>query len=151
MAYESTLQFLSVAYESLVDFNSSNAGDNDKNSTPSRTKSAIELYQMVRSTFFSIGSPFAPYQTNFAELEANHSGMSSRVVSRDIHGAVTLSKADSAGTLLQSMQNSVEKLTNLAPYVFPLAQGKFSSRNIFCFEDRVFSCLKLANSTILKL
>ena len=72
----------------------------------------------------SVGSPFAPYQMNFSELEANHSGMSSRFASRDIHGAVTLSKADSAGALLQSMQHSVEKLTHLAPCVFPLAQGE---------------------------
>ena len=79
---------------------------------------------MIRTTFIGVGSPFAPYQINFSELESNHSGMSSRVTSRDIHGAVTLSKADSAGALLQSMQHSVEKLTNLAPCVFPLAQGK---------------------------
>lgn len=88
---------------------------------------------MVRSTFISVGSPFAPYQVNFAELEANHSGMSSRVVSRDIHGAVTLSKAESSVALLQSMQDSVEKLTKLAPYVFPLAQGKFD-KTVFGFK-----------------
>jgi hypothetical protein len=122
--YEATLQFLSVAYESMVDFNSSNSGDNDKSSSPSRTKTPVELYQMVRSTFITIGSPFAPYQASFAELEANQSGMTARVVSRDVHGAVALGKVGSAASLLQSMQDSVEKLTGLAPFVFPLARGK---------------------------
>jgi len=134
-AYEATLQFLSVAYESMVDFNLSvSLIDDDKNGTsssPSRTKTPVELYQMIRSTLITIGSPFAPYQKKFAELEANQSGMTARVVSSNVHGAVTFTKA-AGGGLLQSMQDSVEKLTGLAPYIFPLAQAamtRFESLN----------------------
>jgi DNA topoisomerase IA len=113
----------------MVDFTSSNThtptDDSDKhNSSPSRTKTPVELYQMIRSTFIAIGSPFAPYQEMYAEFEANHSGMTARVVSRDIHDAVTLMKISNSTSLLQSLQDSVEKLTNLAPFIFPLAKGK---------------------------
>lgn len=116
----------------MVDFTSSNThtptDDNNKsdkhNSSPSRTKTPVELYQMIRSTFIAIGSPFAPYQEMYADFEANHSGMTARVVSRDIHDAVTLMKISNSTSLLQSLQDSVEKLTNLAPFIFPLAKGK---------------------------
>ena len=114
----------------MVDFTSLNSNENEKNNSPSRTKTAVELYQMVRSTFIAIGSPFAPYQTHFADLEANHSGMTSRVVSRDIHDAVTLGKVGSLTPLLQSMHDSVEKLTSLAPFIFPLAQGKSAAMSV---------------------
>ena len=62
---------------------------NKKSSTPSQTKSPVQLYHMIRSTFISIGSPFAPYQTKLADLEANQSGMTARVVLSNVHGAVT--------------------------------------------------------------
>jgi len=133
--YEATLQFLSVAYETMIDFDhdtssapspptkSKNDESNSKNSSsPSRTKTPVELYHMIRSIFITIGSPFAPYQSNYSHLETIHSGMTVRVVSRDIHGAVMLNR--SAGLpLLQSLQDSVEKLNGLAPFIFPLAQG----------------------------
>ncbi len=123
----------------MVDFNSSSLSSNNdtdkKGSTPSRTKTPVELYQMIRSTFITIGSPFAPYQTKFAELEANQSGMTARVVSSNIHAAVTFSKSTGGVGLLQSMQDSVEKLTGLAPYIFPLAQGEM------CFLCLYFSVM----------
>ena len=56
--------------------------------------------------------------------------MTARVVSSNVHGAVTFTKV-AGGGLLQSMQDSVEKLTGLAPYIFPLAQGEIYSCGIF--------------------
>jgi hypothetical protein len=52
-------------------------------------------------------------------LEANHSGMAARMVSSDIHNAVS-------GRILalSNMQESVERLAGLAPFMFPLAQGR---------------------------
>ena len=117
----------------MVDFTSSNthtstddnnSSEKQNSSSPSRTKTPVELYQMIRSTFIAIGSPFAPYQEMYADFEANHSGMTARVVSRDIHDAVTLMKISNSTSLLESLQDSVEKLTNLAPFIFPLAKGK---------------------------
>jgi hypothetical protein len=93
---------------------------------PARTKTPLELYQLIRSTFITICSPFVSYQRSFANLESSHSGMTVRVVSRDIHDAVSLNKIVSSASLLQHLQDSVEKLTNLAPFVFSIAQGKFN-------------------------
>jgi len=132
-AYESTLQFLSVAYEQMVDFesnSSSGVSSDDKaqghggdaadieGGAPSRTKTPVQLHVMARSIFISVASPFSLYQNNFAKLEAHHSGMTARIVSSDIHNAVS-------GRILalSNMQESAERLAGLAPFMFPLAQG----------------------------
>jgi hypothetical protein len=133
-AYESTLQFLSVAYEQMVDFDSmlvsahsddsaqdEKGGDDDgdqKSGIPSRTKTPVQLHMMARSVFISIASPFAAYQRNYVNLENYHCGMAARMVSNDIHGAVS-------GRImtLSDLQDSVERLAGLAPFMFPLAQG----------------------------
>ena len=134
-AYESTLQFLSVAYEQIVDFESNSStgvssddhaqrqgadGADIESDVPSRTKTPVQLHVMARSIFISVASPFAPYQICFSKLEANHSGMAARMVSSDIHNAV-------GGRILalSNMQESVERLAGLAPFMFPLAQGGY--------------------------
>jgi len=133
-AYESTLQFLSVAYEQIADFESTSSsrvssddhaqgqgadGEDAESRVPSRTKTPVQLHVMARSIFISVASPFAPYQICFTKLEANHSGMAARMVSSDIHNAVS-------GRILalSNMQESVERLAGLAPFMFPLAQGR---------------------------
>ena len=157
-AYESTLQFLSVAYEQMVDFDSnltssSHSVDSESNGKmteedadqksgiPSRTKTPIQLHMMARSIFISIASPFAPYQKNYVKLEDNHCGMAARMVSNDIHKSVS-------GRIITSadLQDSVERLTGLAPFMFPLAQGMslLCLAFIHCRESRhlthVFLC-----------
>ena len=128
MAFESTLQFLSVAYEQIVDFDSSLTSNAEESkvgedavdrSTPTRTKTPVQLHMIARSIFVAIASPFAPYQANFAQLEENHSGMAARMVSSDIHSAV-----GERIVTLSSFQDSVERLSGLASFIFPLAQGE---------------------------
>jgi len=147
-AYESTLQFLSVAYEQMVDFESSTSSHEEVQETkegeddavhgiPSRTKTPVQLHMMARSIFIAIASSFAPYQANFAQLEANHSGMAARMVSSDIHSAVS-----GRVVTLASLQDSVERLSGLAPFMFPLAQGTFLV--VDTIEDRaVFTLFPL--------
>jgi len=158
-AYEATLQFLSVAYEHMVDFDSmdydsmdydgddhnNNAANDDDNmkasknsssddpagsveqSVLTRTKTPVQLHMMARSVFISITSPFSPYQTNFADLEMMHSDTAARMVSSDMHNAVS-----GRVTNLSSLQDSVERLAGLAPFMFPLVQAaiaRFESVN----------------------
>lgn len=137
-AYESTLQFLSVCYEQMVDFESTltstysedsgptpgatpeNEDEYQGSGIPSRTKTPVQLHMMAQSIFISIASPFAPYQTNYAKLEEYHCGMAARMISTDIHNAVS-----KRVMTLSDLQGSVERLTGLAPFMFPLAQGTF--------------------------
>ena len=139
-AYKSTLQlFVSVAYEQMVDFeyNSSSGVSSDdqaqghggdaadiEGGAPSRTKIPVQFHVMARSIFISVvAPPFPLYQENFAKLEAHHSGMTARIVFSNIHNAVS-------GRILalSNMQESVERLAGLVPFIFPLAQDT----NICC-------------------
>ena len=68
--YESVLQFLSVAYETMiggwldmVESNVLSANDLD----------AVALYQQVKDAFLQVVSPFRPYQEQLVALEAKHS------------------------------------------------------------------------------
>lgn len=141
-AYESTLQFLSVAYEQMIDFesNSSNedieegeaAASDVGNKLTCRTKSPVQLHIMARSIFISVASPFAPYQKNFAKLESQNCGFTARMVSDNIHDAVSRRILS-----LSDMQESVEKLNNLAPYVFPLVQG------MYCYSESIYMTISI--------
>ena len=99
--------------------------NNNRSNGPKRTKSPVQLYAMIRSICIGIGSPFGPYQANFSKLEEKHSDSACRMVSRDIQDAV-ISGGGRAVTLA-TLQDSVDKLAGLAPFVFPLAQGQAKS------------------------
>ncbi len=151
-AYDATLQFLSVAYEQVVDFDSpivtsshsmgsdsgirTKGGDDDadqKSGIPSRTKTPVQLHMMTRSIFVSIASPFAPYQKHYAKLEDYHCGMAARMVSTDIRTAVS-------GRImsLSDLQDSVERLAGLAPFMFPLAQGRQTNHLLHRLNELFF-------------
>ncbi len=179
--YEATLQFLSMAYEQLGGFDDAASmydddDDNDEanatgddnqaddsaagtvsksqNPSPRRTKTPVQLHMMARSILISIASPFTPYQTNFATLEMQHSDMAARMVSSDIRHAVS-----GRVTNLASLQDSVAKLTGLAPFMFPLAQGTFfytlfhvwniivdiSVQSYGCFHHVIYACTYVMN------
>ena len=119
-AYHSTVQFLSVAYEQMVELDSSLSS----NSTVMSSTAPIEsLYGFVRSVFISIASPFAPYQLNYGSLEEYHSKQTSQIVSKDVHAAVS-GTGSASQSMLVALQDAVERLNGLAPYIFPLAQCK---------------------------
>jgi Golgi complex component 7 (COG7). len=123
-AYASTLQFLSVAYEQMVDFDTNTSSSMNVTTeggaydASSGNKTPIQLHLITLDTFAAIVSPFAAHQRNFAALESYYSGVSTRGLSTDLHKAVS-------GRLINSsdMQKSVEQLVSLATSIFPLVQG----------------------------
>lgn len=134
--FESTVQFLSVVYEQLVDFdNSSNktvVSENllDQNQSSdsklsSRSKSMVDLYVLIREVFARIASPFVSYQRHLAELELYHTGATTRSITKDIHDIV--SRSD-----VSNIQDLVKNLASLGPSIFPLvlgSLGRFESMN----------------------
>lgn len=129
-AFESTLQFLSLAYDQMVGFDD---GDASPTLPPSssragrRKPSPAETYQSVRAAFVAAASPFAPYQRNFAALERDHTGLAARMVARDVQGAATQASGGGGGNCslpsLSGLQDAAERLGDLAPYLFPLVEG----------------------------
>mmetsp|Transcript_5353 Transcript_5353/g.7801 ORF Transcript_5353/g.7801 Transcript_5353/m.7801 type:complete len:802 (+) Transcript_5353:54-2459(+) len=143
-AYQATLQFLSVAYEQMVEMeSSSNTNINmeltihsskntqnhksQKNSSnhmnktipsPSPTLTSMQLFLTIRSIFSIIVSPFTPYQSNYAILESKHSLLSSQLIARDVQNAVTVRV-----TSVSVVEESIERLGTLAPFIFSIAQG----------------------------
>ena len=91
---------------------------------PSRTKTPVQQYMTIQAIFAAIGSPFAPYQANFASLEMKHSGLACRMVASDIQNSVM---SGTRVVTLANLQDSVERLGGLAPFMFPLAQGEEES------------------------
>jgi len=163
-AFEATLNFLSVAYEQIVEMesegggnigdrkfnkggssnksnsvmsnnNNKGAGGRDDNNTkmtdiaegeilPSRIKSPARFHVFIQAIFVAIGSPFAPYQKNYVSLESIHSIMSYNVVAKDVRSvSSTVTSTDNTSTTLTlpDLQDTVERLTLLAPFVFPMA------------------------------
>jgi hypothetical protein len=130
-AYNATLQFLSVAFEQMAELQSaaSNSSTTASASSPSINQSKgttsartreMSLYGLIRSMFTSIASPFRPYQLKYGSLEKIHSKQTAQVVAKDVHASVGASKMS-----LATLQDSVERLSGLAPFMFPLAQCKF--------------------------
>jgi hypothetical protein len=142
-SFDSTVRFLSVVYEQLVDFdnnnsnkttvpssmigteNSDNQNDSRDSKLSSRSKSAVDLYVLTREVFARIASPFVLYQRLLAELELNHTGAITRSIAKDIHDIV--SHSDST-----NLQNVAQTLASLGPSIFPHILGslaRFESLN----------------------
>ncbi len=119
--YESTLQFLSEAYEQMTTIDEEEI-QTKSSAFPKRSKTPLQLYQFIRKLFSRIASPFAPYQLYFASLEDHYSGFAARMVAKDIANAVRVTKSSQQSNNVSILQESVEKLQGLAPYMFPLAQ-----------------------------
>lgn len=120
--YESTLQFLSEAYEQMTTIDEEEI-QTKSSAFPKRSKTPLQLYQFIRKLFSRIASPFAPYQLYFASLEDHYSGFAARMVAKDIANAVRVTKSSQQSNNVSILQESVEKLQGLAPYMFPLAQS----------------------------
>lgn len=138
-SFGSTVQFLSVVYEQLVDFdnnskvssshivteNSQDQNDSRDSKLASQSKSMVELYVLIRQVFARIASPFVPYQRHLAELELYHTDTITRSISKDVHDIV--SRSDST-----NLQHLVPKLASLGPSIFPHilgSLGRFESLN----------------------
>ena len=141
-AYESTIQFLSLAYDQMELWDGQTSkdqgGDNIKNKNsnyvdnqastiidpstlskpqPSSLTSPAqdptnEALQSIRSAFLLVASPFLPYQRALAEAERHPMGEATSMVAKDVRGVV-------------NFEDAAERLGDLAPFMFPLAEGEW--------------------------
>ena len=118
-SYESTLRFLSLAYELVagVFLDVSESGMAKKGDT------GISVYNDMMAVCLQVASPFTNYQQRFAELEGKNLQVSTSLVSKDIHQAVG-SVTSSSG--LEKLQDAIERLKDLAPFIFPMTEGSLN-------------------------
>ncbi len=114
-AYESTVRFLSLAYDqmewdghSLKEKGSCGAGSGVVRDSPAAKNEALRL---IRSSFLLIASPFVPYQRALVEAERNPMGEAATMVAKDVRGVV-------------NFEDAAERFEYLAPFIFPLAEGE---------------------------
>lgn len=110
-AYEQTLTFLSMAYDQI----------SSSSSSKSNTKSHSELIEEI---YFTIVSPFLTHQLQYAILEYNNIQLQQGKLANDIQTAVRSLTNSANSNSLTLLENSIEKLDELAVSIFPMAQGK---------------------------
>ena len=119
-AYESTVQFLSLAYDQIeawVGHSSKEKGSGGRGSGVVRDSPAAknEALRLIRSSFLLIASPFVPYQRELVEAERNQMGEAATMVAKDVRGVV-------------NFEDAAERFEYLAPFIFPLAEGEGNMR-----------------------
>ena len=112
-AYESTVQFLSLAYDQIEAWE---AGTTDVSAKASKEFGEEKtdnhtLLDTIKRAFLLIASPFVPYQQSLVEVERHPLGEAASMIARDVRS-------------VNSLQDSSERLGDLAPFMFPLAQGE---------------------------
>jgi hypothetical protein len=139
--YESTLQFPSLAYESIA------GGWLDLVENRSiANANGIKVYEELTSIFRQVTSPFVAYQHNLAQLEAQSLTSALQSTVEEIHGVV----ADVAGDAsLEGLQQATDRLQSLSLHVFPLVEGAlarfelltggYQSSNVLSSMDKCLS------------
>lgn len=122
--YESTLRFLSLAYElisgaflDLVESGGAKKGD-----------TGFELFHNIRDVFLQVSSPFTLYVQRFPDLEGKHTHVAAGMVSKDMQQTVGSISSDSG---LQALQEVTSRLKDLAPFIFPLVEGSLDRFELF--------------------
>jgi len=118
-AYESTIQFLSLAYDQMEPWEGQNSSNNDD------TGNKDDPLETIRTAFRLIASPFVPYQRALAEAERDPLGKAASMVAKDVRSVVGL-------------QDAADRLGDLAPFMFPLADCKYARGVLPCVF--VFVC-----------
>lgn len=122
-AYESTIQFLSLAYDQMEPWegksSNSTGGQESKDSDGDNNNDIMET---IRTAFRMIASPFVPYQRKLAEAERDPLGKAASMVAKDVRSVVGL-------------QDAADRLGDLAPFMFPLADCKCFSSVLMCLCD----------------
>eukprot|EP00984_Skeletonema_dohrnii_P003448 scaffold1167_cov108-Skeletonema_dohrnii-CCMP3373.AAC.8 len=90
-AYESTIQFLSLAYDQMEPWEgqSSNNQENDHDGASNND----DVMETIRTAFSMIASPFVPYQRALAEAERDPLGKAASMVAKDVRSVVGLQDA----------------------------------------------------------
>lgn len=81
----------------------------------------VSLYEDMVSLFSKVASPFAIYQQRFEQLEPRHLQLATSSVSKDMRQASGSVSSPSVG--LDALRDAVDRLKDLAPYIFVLAEG----------------------------
>jgi conserved oligomeric Golgi complex subunit 7 len=122
--YESTLRFLSLAYElvsgaflDLVESGGAKKGD-----------TGLELYQNMQDVFLQVASPFTLYAQRFPDLECKHIHVAAGMVSKDMQQTVGSISSNSG---LVALQEAIARLKDLAPFIFPLVEGSLDRFELF--------------------
>lgn len=113
VVYESTLRFLSLAYELVAGafLDLAEAG-------LKRGDSGVGLYQQMVAVMTTVASPFQNYQRRFEQLEEKHLHIATATVAKDMQQAIVV-----VTPALETLQDVIERLKDLAPYIFPLTEG----------------------------
>lgn len=146
--YESTLQFLSLAYESVAGawLDIVESGHQTSFGGIGKTKAALNLYDDLISVLMHVASPFAPYQEQLPRLEAKHSKVASQLIARDVAKAVT---STTGSHNLASMQDATERLASLSGLIFPLTQGALARFELLNGGYRVTTALSTIDMLLL--
>lgn len=115
-AYESTVRFLSLAYDQMEAWEGHSLKEKGNSAGGDRN----EALRLIRSSFLLIASPFVPYQHALADAERDPMGEAATVVAKDVRGVV-------------NFEDAAERFGYLAPFIFPLAEGKDDVGGFRCF------------------
>lgn len=117
--YDSTLRFLSLAYE-LV---SGAFLDIVESGVAKKGDTGLDLYRDMQGVFLQVSSPFTMYAQRFADLEAKHTHVAASMVSKDMQ---QIAGAISSNSDLQGLQDATARLKDLAPFIFPMVEGSLN-------------------------
>ena len=119
-AFESTVRFLSLAYDRIEAWDGFSTKEEGKSNRGGGGGSGVarehttvkdELISTIRSAFLLIASPFVSYQRALAEAERDPLGEAATMVAKDVRGVV-------------NFEDAAERFGYLAPFIFPLAKGE---------------------------
>lgn len=122
--YESTLRFLSLAYElvSGAFLDVVEAGGAKKGDT------GFELFRGMQDVFLQVSSPFTLYAQRFPDLESKHTHVAAGMVSKDMQQTVGTISSSSG---LEALQEATTRLKDLAPFIFPMLEGSLDRFELF--------------------
>ena len=110
-AYESTIRFLSLAYDQMEAWDGHSLKDKRSLGGKDTQAAKNESLHLIRSSFLLIASPFVQYQRALAEAERDPMGEAAIMVAKDVRGVV-------------NFEDAAERFEYLAPFIFPLAEGE---------------------------
>lgn len=141
-AYESTLRFLSLAYE-LV------AGaflDLAESGMAKKGDTGVGLYNDMSAVFLHVASPFANYQQRFDQLEGRHLQVATTSVANDMRQ--TVAAVSSQAAALETLQEATGRLKDLAPFIFPLMEGSLVRFELLCGGYHLAPALGVVDKTL---
>mmetsp|Transcript_18838 Transcript_18838/g.38038 ORF Transcript_18838/g.38038 Transcript_18838/m.38038 type:complete len:1021 (-) Transcript_18838:17-3079(-) len=133
-AYESTIQFLSLAYDQMEPWEGQGSSNNQENDHDSASNND-DVMETIRTAFRMIASPFVPYQRALAEAERDPLGKAASMVAKDVRSVVGL-------------QDAADRLGDLAPFMFPLADSAISRFELLTSGYNASATLSLVDNLI---